>query len=289
MKLKIENTLNKNIIKFIAPSTLVEGSYEISEIKDAANIPLAQELLQLPFITNIFITANFIAIQKNDMIEWDMVIDEVKELIEDELLANPTVVLQPSKAPISVYVEMTPNASVMKFVTNRILVEGIIELKNIEEAKEVPLAQYLFSFPYIKEIFISDNFVSITKTDNSKWEDISMEIRFNISEYIREEKEISTIKNFSTYKSIDHNNREFSEAELRIKNILDEYVLPAIAGDGGNIELISFDENTKIAKMLLQGACNGCPSSTFTLKNGIEELLKQMLPNEIESVEAVNG
>ncbi|WP_295810139.1 NifU family protein [uncultured Apibacter sp.] len=289
MKLKIENTLNKNIIKFIAPSTLVEGSYEISDIKDAANIPLAQELLQLPFITNIFITANFIAIQKNDMIEWDMVIDEVKELIEDELLANPTVVLQPSKAPISVYVEMTPNASVMKFVTNRILVEGIIELKNIEEAKEVPLAQYLFSFPYIKEIFISDNFVSITKTDNSKWEDISMEIRFNISEYIREEKEISTIKNFSTYKSIDHNNREFSEAELRIKNILDEYVLPAIAGDGGNIELISFDENTKIAKMLLQGACNGCPSSTFTLKNGIEELLKQMLPNEVESVEAVNG
>lgn len=289
MKLKIENTLNKNIIKFIAPSTLVEGSYEISEIKDAANIPLAQELLQLPFITNIFITANFIAIQKNDMVEWDMVIDEVKELIEDELLANPTVVLQPSKAPISVYVEMTPNASVMKFVTNRILVEGIIELKNIEEAKEVPLAQYLFSFPYIKEIFISDNFVSITKTDNSKWEDISMEIRFNISEYIREEKEISTIKNFSTYKSIDHNNREFSEAELRIKNILDEYVLPAIAGDGGNIELISFDENTKIAKMLLQGACNGCPSSTFTLKNVIEELLKQMLPNEIESVEAVNG
>ena len=223
------------------------------------------------------------------MVEWDMVIDEVKELIEDELLANPTVVLQPSKAPISVYVEMTPNASVMKFVTNRILVEGIIELKNIEEAKEVPLAQYLFSFPYIKEIFISDNFVSITKTDNSKWEDISMEIRFNISEYIREEKEISTIKNFSTYKSIDHNNREFSEAELRIKNILDEYVLPAIAGDGGNIELISFDENTKIAKMLLQGACNGCPSSTFTLKNGIEELLKQMLPNEVESVEAVNG
>lgn len=289
MKLKIENTLNKNIIKFIAPSTLVEGSYEISDIKDAANIPLAQELLQLPFITNIFITANFIAIQKNDMVEWDMVIDEVKELIEDELLANPTVVLQPSKAPISVYVEMTPNASVMKFVTNRILVEGIIELKNIEEAKEVPLAQYLFNFPYIKEIFISDNFVSITKTDNSKWEDISMEIRFNISEYIREEKEISTIKNFSTYKSIDHNNREFSEAELRIKNILDEYVLPAIAGDGGNIELISFDENTKIAKMLLQGACNGCPSSTFTLKNGIEELLKQMLPNEVESVEAVNG
>ena len=289
MKLKIESTLNKNIIKFIAPSTLVEGSYEISDIKDAANIPLAQELLQLPFITNIFITANFIAIQKNDMVEWDMVIDEVKELIEDELLANPTVVLQPSKAPISVYVEMTPNASVMKFVTNRILVEGIIELKNIEEAKEVPLAQYLFNFPYIKEIFISDNFVSITKTDNSKWEDISMEIRFNISEYIREEKEISTIKNFSTYKFIDHNNREFSEAELRIKNILDEYVLPAIAGDGGNIELISFDENTKIAKMLLQGACNGCPSSTFTLKNGIEELLKQMLPNEVESVEAVNG
>ncbi|MCO6565302.1 MAG: NifU family protein [Apibacter sp.] len=289
MKLKIEITPNKNIVKFVAPSTLVEGSYEITDMSQAGDIPIAQELLQLPFITNIFITANFIAVQKNDMVEWDMVLDEVKELIEDELLANPSVILQPRYNPISVYVEMTPNNSVMKFVTNRILIEGIIELKNIHEAKEVPLAQFLFSFPYVKEVFISDNFVSITKTDEFNWEDISMEIRYNISEYIREEKEISNIKNFSTYKSIDNSEKKFSEIEIKIKNILDEYVLPAIAGDGGNIELISFDEKTKIAKMLLQGACNGCPSSTFTLKNGIEELLKQMLPNEIEAVEAING
>lgn len=289
MKLKIEKTPNKNIVKFVAPSTLVEGSYEISDIKKAGDIPIAQELLQLPFVTHIFITANFIAVQKNDMVEWDMVLDEVKELIEDELLANPSVVLQPRNTPISVYVEMTPNASVMKFVTNKILVEGIIELKNESEAKEVPLAQYLFSFPYVKEVFISDNFVSITKAEDYQWEDISMELRYTISEYLREEKEISNIKNFSTYKTSDHTEREFSEIEIKIKNILDEYVLPAIAGDGGNIELISFDEETKVAKMLLQGACNGCPSSTFTLKNGIEELLKQMLPNEIEAVEAING
>lgn len=289
MKLKIEITPNKNIVKFVTPSTLVEGSYEITDMSQAGDIPIAQELLQLPFIINIFITANFIAVQKNDMVEWDMVLDEVKELIEDELLANPSVILQPRYNPISVYVEMTPNNSVMKFVTNRILIEGIIELKNIHEAKEVPLAQFLFSFPYVKEVFISDNFVSITKTDEFNWEDISMEIRYNISEYIKEEKEISNIKNFSTYKSIDNSEKKFSEIEIKIKNILDEYVLPAIAGDGGNIELISFDEKTKIAKMLLQGACNGCPSSTFTLKNGIEELLKQMLPNEIEAVEAING
>lgn len=289
MKLKIEKTPNKNIVKFVAPSTLVEGSYEISDIKKAGDIPIAQELLQLPFVTHIFITANFIAVQKNDMVEWDMVLDEVKELIEDELLANPSVVLQPRNTPISVYVEMTPNASVMKFVTNKILVEGIIELKNESEAKEVPLAQYLFSFPYVKEVFISDNFVSITKAEDYQWEDISMELRYTISEYLREEKEISNIKNFSTYKTTDHTEREFSEIEIKIKNILDEYVLPAIAGDGGNIELISFDEETKVAKMLLKGACNGCPSSTYTLKNGIEELLKQMLPNEIEAVEAING
>jgi NFU1 iron-sulfur cluster scaffold homolog, mitochondrial len=289
MKLKIENTPNKNIVKFVAPSTLVEGSYEISDMRQAGDIPIAQELLQFPFVSNIFITANFIAVQKNDMVEWDMVLDEVKELIEDELLSNPSVVLKPRNNSISVYVEMTPNNSVMKFVTNRILIEGIIELKNIDEAKEVPLAEFLFSFPYVKEVFISDNFVSITKTNEFNWEDISMEIRYNISEYIREGKKISKIKKFSTYKSIDNSKRKFSEIEIKIKNILDEYVLPAIAGDGGNIELISFDEKTKIAKMLLQGACNGCPSSTFTLKNGIEELLKQMLPNEIKAVEAING
>lgn len=289
MEIRIENTPNKNIVKFVAPRTLVEGSYEISKLQQAANIPLAQELLQLPFITNIFITANFIAVQKNDMVEWDMVADEVKDLIEDELLANPTVVLQPRQSPISVYVEMTPNNSVMKFVTNKILVEGIIELKNVEEAKEVPLAQYLFSFPYVKEVFISDNFVSITKTEDASWEDISMEIRYNISEYIRDEKEISYIKNFSTHKPIKSTQKEFSDIEKKIQNILDEYVLPAVAGDGGNIDLIAFDEETKTAKMILQGACSGCPSSTITLKNGIEGLLKEMLPNEVEAVEAING
>lgn len=289
MEIRIENTPNKNIVKFVAPRTLVEGSYEISKLQQAANIPLAQELLQLPFITNIFITANFIAVQKNEMVEWDMVADEVKDLIEDELLANPTVVLQPRQSPISVYVEMTPNNSVMKFVTNKILVEGIIELKNVEEAKEVPLAQYLFSFPYVKEVFISDNFVSITKTEDASWEDISMEIRYNISEYIRDEKEISYIKNFSTHKPIKSTQKEFSDIEKKIQNILDEYVLPAVAGDGGNIDLIAFDEETKTAKMILQGACSGCPSSTITLKNGIEGLLKEMLPNEVEAVEAING
>lgn len=289
MEIRIENTPNKNIVKFVAPRTLVEGSYEISKLQQAANIPLAQELLQLPFVTNIFITANFIAVQKNEMVEWDMVADEVKDLIEDELLANPTVVLQPRQSPISVYVEMTPNNSVMKFVTNKILVEGIIELKNVEEAKEVPLAQYLFSFPYVKEVFISDNFVSITKTEDASWEDISMEIRYNISEYIRDEKEISYIKNFSTHKQIKSIQKEFSDIEKKIQNILDEYVLPAVAGDGGNIDLIAFDEETKTAKMILQGACSGCPSSTITLKNGIEGLLKEMLPNEVEAVEAING
>lgn len=289
MEIRIENTPNKNIVKFVAPRTLVEGSYEISKLQQAANIPLAQELLQLPFVTNIFITANFIAVQKNEMVEWDMVADEVKDLIEDELLANPTVVLQPRQSPISVYVEMTPNNSVMKFVTNKILVEGIIELKNVEEAKEVPLAQYLFSFPYVKEVFISDNFVSITKTEDASWEDISMEIRYNISEYIRDEKEISYIKNFSTHKPIKSTQKEFSDIEKKIQNILDEYVLPAVVGDGGNIDLIAFDEETKTAKMILQGACSGCPSSTITLKNGIEGLLKEMLPNEVEAVEAING
>lgn len=289
MEIRIENTPNKNIVKFVAPRTLVEGSYEISKLQQAANIPLAQELLQLPFVTNIFITANFIAVQKNEMVDWNMVADEVKDLIEDELLANPTVVLQPRQSPISVYVEMTPNNSVMKFVTNKILVEGIIELKNVEEAKEVPLAQYLFSFPYVKEVFISDNFVSITKTEEASWEDISMEIRYNISEYIRDEKEISYIKNFSTHKPIKSTQKEFSDIEKKIQNILDEYVLPAVAGDGGNIDLITFDEETKTAKMILQGACSGCPSSTITLKNGIEGLLKEMLPNEVEAVEAING
>ncbi|MDR3273097.1 MAG: NifU family protein [Flavobacteriaceae bacterium] len=290
MNINIEKTPEKHIIKFVFPYTLVEGSYEISNLQQAKNIPIAQSLLQLPIISSVFITANFIAVQKKEnTADWEMIQDDLKELIADEMLASPTVIIQPQQVPISVYVEITPNNSVRKFVTNKILVQGIIELKNAEESAQVPLGQYLFDFPYVKEIFISENFISITKTDEADWDGIAMELRFNISEYLRSGKEISNITNFSTYKPQKHTNRDLSETEKKIKTILDEYVLPAVSGDGGNIDLISFDEQTKTAVMLLQGACSGCPSSALTLKSGIENLLREMMPDEVEFVEAWNG
>lgn len=291
MIVNIENTPNKNIIKFVANRPLVEGSFEISREKPASNIPISEALLQFPFVENIFITANFIAIQKNDdNIEWEMVQKELKEIINDELLAVPTVVLPIQNNAIDVYLEVTPNGEVMKFITNKVLLEGMVELKSIEQAKEVPLAEYLFGFPYVNEVFISSNFVSINKKTEYKWEDISLEIRSNIAEYLKQGKEISKIKYFSDHTQHQENyTREYSETEQKIKALLEEYVIPAVSGDGGNIDLVSFDEESKTATMILQGACSGCPSSTMTLKSGIESLLKQMLPNEVERVVAVNG
>lgn len=290
MELKIENTPNKDIIKFVAPHTLVEGSFEISNFDEAKNIPLAQELLKFSFITKILITANFIALQKNESIDWELVKNEIKEIIIDELLANPSIIIKPQKNPITVYAESTPNQEVMKFVTSRILVEGIIEIKDVHEAKDVPLALYLLSFPYVKEIFICDNFISITKNKDFDWQEIAMEIRTNISEYLKDNKDISYLNELIVKESIENSDRKaYTPIEEKIKKILDEYVLPAVSGDGGNIDLVSFDETTKTAKMILQGACSGCPSSVITLKNGIENLLKQMLPNEVENVEAING
>ena len=290
MNISIEKTPNEHIIKFVFPYTLVEGSYEITHLHQAKNIPIAQSLLQLPFVAGVFITANFIAIQKKEnTAAWELIQDDLEDLIADEMLANPTVIIQSQQVPISVYVEITPNNAVRKFITNKILVQGIIELKKAEESTQVPLGQYLFSFPYVKEVFISENFISITKTDKADWNNIAMELRINISEYLRSGKEISNISNFSTYGDQKDADKNFTETEKKIKAILNEYVLPAVSEDGGNIDLISFDKETKTAVMLLQGACSGCPSSTLTLKNGIESLLRKMMPNEVEFVEAWNG
>ena len=296
----IQSTNNDNILKFVSTQILINGgSYEFNNIDDAKKSPLAQQLFYLPFVKKVFITANFIAIQRFDIIEWSDVQEEVREQIEAYLQAGNIAVKETDnsrkKEAIEVYAEVTPNPSAMKFGTNKSLTATDVEYKNIEEAsKSSPLAKALFGFQFVKEVFISENYISITKFDIIEWNDVYAEIRNFISSYLQENKTIIKELPKSIEKINKSSTKEFDTGELegtpaKIIAILDEYIRPAVASDGGNIAFKSYDQESKIVSVILQGACSGCPSSTITLKNGIETMLQEMLPNEISQVVAING
>jgi Fe-S cluster biogenesis protein NfuA len=295
----IQSTNNDNILKFVSSQILINGgSYEFNNIDDAKKSPLAQQLFYLPFVKKVFITANFIAIQRFDIIEWSDVQEEVREQIEAYLQAGNIAVKETDnskkKEAIEVYAEVTPNPSAMKFGTNKSLTATDVEYKNIEEAsKSSPLAQALFGFSFVKGVFISENYISITKFDVVEWNDVYAEVRNFISTYLQDNKTI--IKELPKTESTTKKEKEEATTDGldgtpgKIIAILDEYIRPAVASDGGNIAFKSYDEESKVVSVILQGACSGCPSSTITLKNGIETMLKEMLPNEISEVVAING
>ena len=203
-----------------------------------------------------------------------------------------------NKVVSTVYAESTPNPKVMKFVANRAIIRGdSVEFMNLDEAKNSPLAIKLFHFPFVKEVFIARNFVSITKYEMMEWEDIVMELREFIREYlagdgvvVEEAQERVSPTETPTKASPELEEikpKELGEIETRIVDILEEYVTPAVESDGGNIRFISYEEGK--VSVLLQGACSGCPSSTVTLKQGIESILKKMLPTLVSEVVAING
>lgn len=292
--IKIQETNNETILKFVSNKILVNGgSYEYNNIDEAKNSPLAQQLFYLPFVKKVLVTANFIAIQRYDIVEWNDVEEEVREQIEAYIQDGNSVVKEETtkKDAVEVYAEVTPNPAVMKFGTNKALTQTDVEFKNIEEAsKSSPLAQALFSFPFVKEIFISENYISITKYDMIDWNEVYQEVRTFIRSYIQEGKKIiSELPKQQTTQNVEVPKENLTDTETKIVDILDEYIKPAVASDGGNIAFQSYDADSKRVSVILQGACSGCPSSTVTLKNGIETMLKEMLPNQINEVVAING
>lgn len=294
VNITIQETPNETIIKFVSNSILINGgSYEFNNIDEAKNSPLAQQLFYLPFVKKVFITANFIAIQRYDIVQWSDVEEEVRTQIEAYLQEGNTVVKEETtkKNAVEVYAEVTPNPAVMKFGTNKALTQTDVEFKNIEEAsKSSPLAQALFNFPFVKEVFISENYISITKYDMIEWNDVYGEVRTFIRSYLQEGKTIITeLPKQETAQNVEIPKENLDDTSLKIIDILDEYIKPAVASDGGNIAFQAYNQNTKQVSVILQGACSGCPSSTVTLKNGIETMLKEMLPNQINEVVAING
>lgn len=201
-------------------------------------------------------------------------------------------------APYTIYAEMTPNPNTMKFVANRWLITNDKSYEVLADQRiggPSPLAEKLFAFPFINGVFISANFVTITKTEAIEWQDVVMELRDFITAALNEEGSVVIREEFLNQEEKEEGTEEkvtaiaskdFSDIENKISEILDEYIRPAVEGDGGAIELDSFDDG--VVNVILKGSCSGCPSSTMTLKHGIESLLKNMLP-EVKEVVAING
>lgn len=279
-------------MKFVCDEILTSGSYEFEVNSNLSKSPMSQHLLQFPFVKKIFITANFVAVQKTEGVEWEVIAQDLKELINEYLEKKTIIQEEKKKEPYTLYAEMTPNPNVMKFVANQFVTDITVEVKSRGEAKKVPIATALFNaFSFIKEVFIQENYFSIMASELVDWQLEALEIRQFILSYLQEGGTIVE-KDFIQPKSEieqEIENKVYTSTEQKIQKILEEYIKPAVSNDGGNIALIEFDEDTKTARMLLQGACSGCPSSTITLKNGIEAMLKEMMPNVVENVEAING
>ncbi|MFI5163635.1 MAG: NifU family protein [Bacteroidia bacterium] len=208
---------------------------------------------------------------------------------------NPTL-----KQPIITYAELTPNPAAMKFVANKILLENSLPLEflNPADAKSSPLATALFKFPFVKSVFIAGNYITLFKTDAVNWDDITLELREFLREYLSSEKPVITQNQTPSLPHVEgeFNSPQKQEAEIanevdhaipqteleqKIIATLEQYVRPAVEQDGGMIVFRSYKDG--VVSLLMRGACSGCPSSTVTLKAGIEAILKKFVP-EVKEV-----
>ncbi|HFA52048.1 MAG TPA: NifU family protein [Bacteroidetes bacterium] len=193
-----------------------------------------------------------------------------------------------TKSPVMLYTEQTPNPESLKFVTNRMLYRGTADFREEELAKEwSPLAAALFALPYVNGVYITNNFVSVTKGLNYDWSDIMLKLKDFIKKYVEEDGEIvkegfaAEMAKIQAKQDEEQFTGEDGEIAKKIKELIDTYVKPAVEMDGGNIEFKAYDKGT--VYVVMQGSCSGCPSSTVTLKSGIEGMLKRMVP-EVEEV-----
>ncbi len=297
-KISVKITNNPSIVKFELDETIVRNqNFEFKNIDETQDSPLAKQLFFLPFVKTVYISGNFIAIEKFSIVEWEDVQDDVAQQIEEFINNGGKIITieetENKKIPITVYAETTPNPAVLKFVANKALTKTLVECKNIDDTIASPLAKELFKFPFVKEVFIDENYISISKFEIAQWDEITLEIRTFIKEFLENGNlavdESLIVKTENHQKQQEEYFDKLDVTSQQIINILEEYVKPAVQGDGGNIMFDSFNADEKRVKVILQGACSGCPSSTFTLKNGIENMLRDMLNDNEIKVEAINA
>ena len=290
--IKYKETSRKEELEFYSNKFLSQKRLEFIKIEDAKNFPLIQQIFYLPFVKKVVLNKRSVYIEKLNILKWNDVKNELCKQIQDFLNEGGLVSQVESNkvSPTTVYAESTPNPNVMKFVVNKKIVKGVYEFKNVEETSNAPIVKSLFTFPLVKEVFLDFNFISITQNSTSNWDENVMEVREFIRSYIEDNNILIYEDLINTNSSIvELDTESIDDISKEIIEIIEKHVKPAVASDGGNIVFQSYDQETKNVNVILQGACSGCPSSTITLKSGIENMLKEMLPGMISEVNAING
>lgn len=199
---------------------------------------------------------------------------------------NTEEMLKTGNTIVSIYTEMTPNPETMKFVANKLLYPGkSIDFPDESSAGPSPLATELFAFPFIRSVFIASNFVTLAKTPETNWDDVIPSVRQFLKEYLEEGKVVINEDQVVAKKESNIASADDTDVVVRIKELLENYVKPAVEMDGGAISFKGFDAETGTVKLMMQGSCSGCPSSMITLKTGIEGMMKRMIP-EVKEVMA---
>ncbi|TNE66024.1 MAG: NifU family protein [Bacteroidetes bacterium] len=195
-----------------------------------------------------------------------------------------------AKSPVMLYTEQTPNPEALKYVTNRLLYRGIADFKEFALAETwSPMATALMELPYVKSVYFNNNYVTVTKELNYDWSEIMLKIKEFIKNYVEQDGEVvkEGFAEFWDQEMSKQNEVQFSgedgEIARKVKELIDTYVKPAVEMDGGNIEFKAFEKGRVFVTM--QGSCSGCPSSTVTLKAGIEGMLKRMVPEVTEVIQ----
>ena len=288
--IKFKETSREEELEFYSNIFLSEKRIEFNKIEETIEFPLIQQIFYLPFIKKVTLNKHSVYIEKLNILKWEDVQEELCSQLEEFLNKGGLVSKNEIKkvSPVTVYAESTPNPNAMKFVVNKKIVDNVFEFKSIDETIDSPLAKSLFGFDFVKEVFFDFNFVSLIQHQGNNWDENVMDIREFIRSFIQDNNTIVFEDRINN--NVKTNSKvEFDDISKEIIKIIDENIKPAVASDGGNILFESYDKNTQKVNVILQGACSGCPSSTVTLKSGIETMLKDMLPGKISEVNAVNG
>lgn len=288
--IKFKETSREEELEFYSNIFLSEKRIEFEKIEETNEFPLIQQIFYLPFIKKVILNKHSVYIEKLNILKWEDVQEELCSQLEEFLNKGGLVSKAEIKkvSPVTVYAESTPNPNAMKFVVNKKIVDDVYEFKSVDDTKDSPLAKSLFGFEFIKEVFFDFNFVSLIQKQGNNWDENVMDVREFIRSFIQDDNVVIYEENF-VKKSDPKIIENLDDVSKKIIEIIEEHVKPAVASDGGNIVFKSYDKESKKVNVILQGACSGCPSSTITLKSGIENMLKEMLPDMISSVNAING
>jgi Fe-S cluster biogenesis protein NfuA len=290
---EIEPTISKFIIKLVSKNVLTNGSHQFNSQEAASESPLAKHLLSFSYIKKVYISVNFIALECSRTVDWGDHQEEVKQEVISFLGQGGALFTQKSNAAnfIEWYTESTPNSAVLKFVASKLLFQKEEDFTSVQDAKNSDLATGLFNLGYVAAVFFSQNFVSVTKKEKIEWMEIKDELKQFIKNYLQSNQPLINNPSLDKKKNqaADSASVEVLDSNAQqIVAILEEHIRPLVASDGGSITFREYNPTTKIVSLLLQGACSGCPSSSVTLKEGIEKILKQLMPGKINEVIAYN-